>query len=325
MTEADQHVRSGIVAGITAYLVWGALTLYWKLLTEFDAFELVGWRVMSASALMAIVLTATRRWRHLRPVLRDRALLRRVVLAALLLTCNWCSYVWAVVHGHVIETALGYFMSPLGTIAVGVLVFHEHVSRLQRIAIALAVIAVIVLGAGYGEVPWIALLLAGSWSMYGWLKREVPLTPLDSMAAESFVVLAPAVVVAIAFAGGAHSIPSSASAGQLVLVAFTGVATVVPLTLFGWAAQRVPFTLLGPMQYLIPTINFFLGWLRYHEALPVERVVGFALVWVGLVLITVDTVRIRRSAGRSSIEARPVLSAAGPDEVAPCAHPSRRP
>lgn len=306
MTPDEQRLRSGVVAGLTAYLVWGALTLYWKLLTDFDAFELVGWRVISASAVMAIVLTATHRWALLRPVLRDRALLRRVVMAALLLTCNWCSYVWAVVHGHVIETALGYFLSPLGTIAVGVLVFHEHVSRLQRIAIGLAVLAVVVLGVGYGKVPWIALLLAGSWSMYGWLKREVPLTPLDSMAAESFVVLVPAIVVATALAGASDSIPSSASAGQFVLVALTGVATVVPLTLFGWAAQRVPFTLLGPMQYLIPTINFFLGWLRYHEALPAERVVGFALVWVGLVLITVDTVRVRRSAGRSAPEALPV-------------------
>lgn len=303
MTGDEQRLRSGIVAGLTAYLVWGALTLYWKLLVDFDAFELVGWRVMSAAIVMAAVLTGTRRWQHLRPVVRDRALLGRVVLAALLLTCNWCSYVYAVVHGHVIETALGYFMSPLGTIAVGVIVFHERLSRLQLIAIGLAVLAVVVLAVGYGKVPWIALLLAGSWSMYGWLKREVPLTPLDSMAAETFVVLVPAIVVAIALAGGTHSIPTTASGGQLVLVAFTGVATVVPLTLFGWAAQRVPFTLLGPMQYLIPTINFFLGWLRYHETLPVERVVGFALVWVGLVLITVDTVRVRRSAGRSTPEA----------------------
>lgn len=303
MTGDEQRLRSGIVAGLTAYLVWGALTLYWKLLVDFDAFELVGWRVMSAAIVMAAVLTGTRRWQHLRPVVRDRALLGRVVLAALLLTCNWCSYVYAVVHGHVIETALGYFMSPLGTIAVGVIVFHERLSRLQLIAIGLAVLAVVVLAVGYGKVPWIALLLAGSWSMYGWLKREVPLTPLDSMAAETFVVLVPAIVVAIALAGGTHSIPTTASGGQLVLVAFTGVATVVPLTLFGWAAQRVPFTLLGPMQYLIPTINFFLGWLRYHETLPVERVVGFALVWVGLVLITADTVRVRRSAGRSTPEA----------------------
>ena len=294
---SDEQLRSGLVAGLTAYLVWGALTVYWKQLTDFEPFELVGWRVMSASVIMATVLTVTRRWPHLRPVLRDRRLLARVALAAALLTCNWCAYVYAVVNGHVIETALGYFMAPLGTIAVGVLVFKETLHPLQRYAVGLAMAAVVVLTVSYGRVPWVALILASSWSLYGWLKKQVPLTPLESMAAESFVVVVPAIVVVTALAGSARSIPSTASTGQLVLIALTGVATVVPLMLFAWAAQRVPLTVLGPMQYLIPTINFFLGWLAYGEALPVWRVVGFALVWSGLALVTIDTVR-RGRAGR---------------------------
>ncbi|MCB0997826.1 MAG: EamA family transporter RarD [Acidimicrobiales bacterium] len=294
MTEDDQRLRSGLIAGLTAYLVWGALTVYWKLLAEFDPFELVGWRVMSAALIMAAVLTVTRRWAHLRPVIRDRALLGRVVLAAVLLTCNWTAYVYAVVHDHVIETALGYFMAPLGTIAVGVVVFHERLSRLQRVAVAFGAASVVVLTWSYGRVPWVALILATTWSLYGWLKKQVPLTPLESMAAESFVVLVPAVVVATALAGPADSIPSSASAGQFVLVVLTGVATVVPLMLFAWAAHRVPLTVLGPMQYLVPSINFLLGWLAYDEDLPPSRVAGFALVWTGLVFVTVDTVRRSR-------------------------------
>lgn len=303
--DADARLRSGLIAGLSAYLVWGALTVYWKLLTEFDAFELVGWRVMSSAVLMATVLTVTRRWQHLRPVLRDRALLGRVALAAALLSCNWTSYVFAVVHGHVIETALGYFMAPLGTITVGVLVFHERLSRLQRIAVGFGAASVVVLSLSYGQVPWLALIMATTWSLYGWLKKQVPLTPLESMAAESFVVLVPAIVVAIALAGATDSIPSSASAGEFVLVLLTGVATVVPLTLFAWAAHRVPLTVLGPMQYLVPSINFLLGWLAYDEELPLWRVVGFALVWTGLVLVTVDTIRRSRSAARpdSSSEA----------------------
>ncbi len=291
----DARLRSGLVAGLTAYLLWGALTLYWKLLTDFDAFELVGWRIASAALIMAAVLTASRRWVHLRPVLRDRRLLGRVTLAAALLTCNWSAYVYAVVHDRVIETALGYFMAPLGTMAVGIVVFHEPVRRLQRVAIALGVAAVVLLSVTYGRVPWAAVVLASTWSLYGWLKKEVPLTPLESMAAESFVVLLPAVVVASVFAGRAGSIPSTASAGELVLVLLTGVATVVPLMLFAWAAPRVPLTVLGPMQYLIPTINFLLGWLVFHEELTPWRVIGFVLVWIGLVLITVDTVARARS------------------------------
>jgi chloramphenicol-sensitive protein RarD len=157
-----QQLRSGIIAGLAAYLTWGALTLYWKQLHEFNPFELVGWRIISASLIMASILTVTGRWARLRPVLQSRALLGRVVLAALLLTVNWCTYVFAVVNDHVIETALGYFMSPLGTMAVGVLVFHERLSRMQRIAVALAVIAVVLLTITYGRFPVIALLLARS-------------------------------------------------------------------------------------------------------------------------------------------------------------------
>jgi chloramphenicol-sensitive protein RarD len=295
----DAQLRSGIVSGFAAYTVWGLLTIYWKSLDGFAAFELVGWRVMSASVLMAGVLTVTRRWPHLRPVLADRALLGRVALAAALLTCNWCAYVWAVVHGNVIETALGYFMSPLGTVAVGVIAFGEHLDRAQRIAIGFAVAAVVVLMVSYGSVPWIALLLASSWSVYGGLKKKVPLTPVESMSAETFVVLVPAIVIAIAMAGNAGSIPSTASTAEMALVLLTGVATVVPLMLFARAAQRVPLTLLGPMQYIIPTTNFLLGWLVYHEKLPPSRVAGFALVWVGLAIMTVDTVRRQSWPGRS--------------------------
>jgi len=304
VTDDEQRLRSGLIAGLSAYLVWGALTIYWKLLAEFDAFELVGWRVMSSAVLMAAVLTITRRWTFLRPVLRDRKLLGRVTLAAALLTCNWTSYVFAVVHGHVIETALGYFMAPLGTITVGVLVFHEHLSRLQRIAVGFGAASVVVLSLSYGQVPWLALIMASTWSVYGWLKKEVPLNPLESMAEESFVVVVPAIVVAVALAGASGSIPSSASAGELVLVLLTGVATVVPLTLFAWAAHRVPLTVLGPMQYLVPSINFLLGWLAYDEELPLWRVVGFALVWCGLALVTVDTVRRSRSARAARADRR---------------------
>lgn len=299
MNDDDQQLRNGAITGIAAYLVWGLLTLYWKHLDSFRAFELVGWRVMSAAVLMAITLTVSRRWSHLRVVLTDTSLLARVALAAVLLTFNWCTYVWAVVHGNIIETALGYFMSPLGTVAVGVIAFGETVNRAQRIAIGFALVAVVVLVVSYGQVPWIALILSTSWSAYGGLKKRVPLTPIESMSAETFVVLVPAVIVAIALAGSADSIPRSANTVELFLVLLTGVATVVPLTMFAWAAQRVPLTLLGPLQYLIPTINFFLGWLVYHEELPASRMAGFALVWVGLIIMTVDTVQRHNRHGRS--------------------------
>jgi chloramphenicol-sensitive protein RarD len=295
----DQQQQRGIVAGVAAYLVWGALTLYWRHLHGFDAVELIGWRVICSAALMAIVLSITHRWRHLRPLLGDRRLLGSVVLCALFLAANWTTYVWAVVHEHVLETALGYFLAPLGTMAVGVVVLHEKLSRVQRFVFVLAVIAVGVLTFSYGRVPWLALVIATTWVVYGYLKKHVPLTPVVSMGAESFIVLVPAIVVVVAVAGRSTSIPQTATTGQMALVLCSGLATIVPLTLFAYAAQRVPLTVIGPLNYIVPTINFCLGWLVFHEALPPSRVAGFALVWVGLAIATADAAR--RSRLRSAL------------------------
>jgi chloramphenicol-sensitive protein RarD len=293
---ADEELRRGVVVGLAVYLMWGLLTLYWKLLREFDPIELIGWRVISSSVVMALIVTATRRWAHLRVLLADRALLLRVAGAALLLTVNWTSYVWAVVHDQVIQTALGYFMAPLGTILIGVVVFKEHLRVAQRVAVALALAALIVLTVSYGKVPWLALAIAVSWSLYGWMKKSVPLSPLESMAAESLLLLVPASLAVVVLSSNAGSVASSASGGEMVLVALTGVATAVPLMMFAWSAQRVPLTLLGPMQYSVPTINFLLGWLLYGESMPPSRLAGFALVWGGLLLVTADAVRRSRSA-----------------------------
>lgn len=289
----DAH-RRGVIAGAAAYLVWGALTLYWRHLHSFDAIELIGWRVICSAVLMAALLSIGRRWGDLRPLLTDRRLLGSVLLCSLFLAANWTTYVWAVVHDHVIETALGYFLSPLGTMALGVVVLHEKMSRTQRLVFGLAVIAVAELTISYGRVPWLALLLAGTWVVYGYLKKHVPLTPIESMAAESFIVLLPAIAAVAALSGRAGSIPNSASTGQLVLVLCSGLATIVPLTLFAFAAQRVPLTIIGPLNYIVPTINFCLGWLVFHEDLPPSRVVGFAMVWAGLAIATVDAARRSR-------------------------------
>ena len=295
-------MRSGIVAGVSAYLLWGLLTVYWKLLHEFDPFDLIGWRIITAAIVMVIGLSVSGRWGHLRPVLRDRRLLGRVVVAALLLTVNWTSYVWAVVNDHVIETALGYFMAPLGTILIGVVVFGERLRNAQKIAVGLAVAAVIVLGVSYGAIPWLALAIAVSWSLYGWLKKEVPLTPVESMSAESFVLVVPAIVVVASLASQSDSVISSASTGEMVLVALTGLATVIPLMLFARAALRVPLTILGPLQYSVPTINFVLGWAVYGEEMPASRLAGFSLVWAGLLIVSLDTYRRSRSEAASTRE-----------------------
>lgn len=287
----DHEVARGVRAAVAAYAVWGLLTIYWKALTDFDPFELIGWRIVMASVVMAVVVTVQGRWGVLLAVRGDRVVLARLTVAALLLTINWTAYVWAVVNERVLETALGYFMAPLFTMLFGVTLLGERVSRLQRAALLLAALAVVVLTVSYGRPPIIALVISISWAVYGVLKRQVPLSAVESLAGETFVLALPALVVVIVTAGATGSIPDTAGAADWVLVTLTGVVTAVPLLLFSFAAQRVPFTLLGALQYLVPTINLLLGWLVYGEAMPADRLVGFALVWAALVLVTADRVR----------------------------------
>ena len=297
----EHETSRGIRVGLAAYLMWGLLVVFWKHLDEFNALELIGWRVASSAVVMVVVLTVMHRWGAMHRVLHDRALLGRVTIAALLLTANWGAYLYAVVHGHVLETALGYFMAPLGTMTLGVVVLGERLTRWQRVAAGLGLVAVVILTVANGNPPIAALVIAVSWSLYGLCKRRMPLTGIESFAAEIFVLVIPAAIAIAVLAGAADSVPNTADGLQVTLVAFTGVATAVPLVLFAYAARRVPFTLLGPMQYLVPIINFALGWLLYDEALPAAQLVGFALIWVALALVTYDQVHHTLDARRQEL------------------------
>jgi len=299
----DHEQRRGLEAAIVAYVMWGLLTLYWKQLHDFDPIELVGWRISTAALVMTVGLLLTGRASNLR-LLFDRGILANVVAASLLLTVNWSTYVWAVSNDHVIDTALGYFLAPLGTMAIGVLVLGERLTPLKRVSIACAVAAVIVLVVSYGAFPWVALLLAVSWTSYGFVKRRVALDPVTSLTGELLVLVVPAIAIVIARFGSPDGIPEQASHVELLLVLGTGIITATPLLLFAYAAKRVPFTILGPANYLIPVTNFLIGWLIYDEALPPSRIVGFALVWCALIFATVDMVRGADKPGIANPEVR---------------------
>ncbi len=280
--------------GLGAYVLWGFLTVYWKQLEGLNPFELIGARIVSSFVLLAVVLGITHRWRGVVAIRADRALLARVALAAVLLTANWTTYVWAVVHDNVMETALGYFIAPLGTVLIGVFVLGERLRPAQRLALGLAALAVVELTVAYGHVPVLALIIAVSWSLYGLLKRQVPLQPLESLAGETAVLLLPAVLVVVIPIAAGGGVTQEASGFQLGLLVLSGLATTIPLLMFAWAAKRVPFTTLGPMQYAVPTINFALGTFVYHEDLDGARLLGFALVWIALAIFTADGLRASR-------------------------------
>ncbi len=298
---SGRSVQRGVQLAVTAYLLWGLLTIYWKQLSAFDAFELIAWRMSFAGVVMAVIVTVRRTWPNITTALRHGPTRRRLVVASLLLTVNWGSYVWAVTNDRVIETALGYFIAPLATMAIGVFVLKEEPTSAQRAAFALAAVAVVILTISYGRPPWIALLLAATWSVYGLAKRRVPLGAIDSLAGETFVLFVPAVLAVVAFSEATDSVARSADTADWFLVAGTGVVTAVPLMLFAAAAQSIPFTLLGPLNLLVPVINFGLGWLLYDEPVPLDRVIGFAFVWAALIAVMWDRVASHRR-----------LSAAGP-------------
>ena len=282
--------RRGAASGLCAYVVWGLLTINWHQLRHLPAIGLVGQRILWASVILATLASITHRWSGIAVALRTPNVLLRVVVAAMLLSANWLCYVWAVTHNNIVETALGYFMAPLVTVAIGVVVFHERLRSLQIVALALAATAVVVLTIEAGRVPMFALTLAITWGFYGLIKRTIPLHPIESLAAETFVLLPVALVIIAIVESHGKAIHTTASAAQIMMVIGTGAITIVPLLSFAFAAPRVPFTVLGPMQYVVPTINFLLAVGVYHERMPLLRVAGFSFVWLALAVFTIDSV-----------------------------------
>ena len=283
--------RSGIAYGLGAYITWGLLTIYWKFLKQFNAVELIGWRITTSSIILLSVIIYTKKLRNLLTALRDPKLRARIALASVMLSINWTTYVWAVVHENVIETALGYFISPLFTMIIGFAVLRETMRTAHRAVIALATVAIVVLTYSYGRPPYLALIIASSWSIYGYLKKQVPLSSLESLTAEVFALVVPAIAILFWCFNRADSVPKNATTIQWIFVLFTGLMTAVPLLLFGAASRRVRLSLLGPMQYLVPSFNFLLGGLAYNEKLDITRIIGFAFVWFGLVILITDSLR----------------------------------
>ncbi len=284
-------VTRGVRVGIAAYTIWGLLTIYWKQLDGFGALELIGWRMTFAGVVMAGVVTVRRSWPKVIAAFRHRPTLLRLAAAAALLTGNWGGYVWAVVNDRVIETALGYFIAPLATMAIGVVVLREQPTAAQRVAFALASVAVVLLTISNGRPPWIAFVIAASWSLYGLAKRQIPLDAVDSLAGETFVLVVPAAIVLLVVSGHATSAVQTADAIDWMFIAGTGAITAIPLVLFASAAKSIPFTLLGPLNLIVPVINFGLGWLLYDESVPIDRLIGFSFVWMALIAVIVDRFR----------------------------------
>ncbi|WP_234307510.1 MULTISPECIES: EamA family transporter RarD [unclassified Streptomyces] len=288
--------------------MWGLVPLFWPLLKPAGAVEILAHRMVWSLGIVGVALLVLRRWAWAGELLRSPKRLGLVTVAAAVITVNWGVYIWAVNSGHVVEASLGYFINPLVTIAMGVLLLKERLRPAQWAAVGTGVLAVVVLTVGYGRPPWISLCLAFSFATYGLVKKKVNLGGIESLAAETAVQFLPALAYLVWLGAHGGSTFVSHGPGHAALLAAAGLVTALPLVCFGAAAIRVPLSTLGLLQYLTPVFQFLLGILYFHEEMPPERWAGFALVWVALVVLTWDALRTAR---RTALRHRATRVASG--------------
>lgn len=299
--------RSGLAFGFGAYLMWGAFPLFFTLIAAVNPFEVVPWRVITTLIICALIVTVTRRWGSVAEILRTPKKLGALALASLLLYANWQLFVVGVISGHVLETALGYFINPLFTILFGVIFWREKLSRLQWIAVSIAGIGVLVSTVAYGQFPWIAIGLAVSFGLYGVVHQRIDAVDgVTGLTVETFVSV-PVGLVQLAILAVLPAGLAAFTHGPLVtvFVLLSGLVTAVPLILFGEAAQRLPLTYIGFLQFMTPVIGFIFGYFVMHEEMSTARWIGFVAVWIALVFLVVDMVAALRRAPQPQATAEP--------------------
>ena len=283
--------RAGIGYGLAAYVIWGLFPLYWPLLDPTPASQILAHRMFWSLIFVALVLVVRRRWAFVSALRSDPRLVGLLVVAAVMISINWGVYIWAINAGHVVEASLGYFITPLVVIALGVLVLKEHLRRSQWTAVGFGFVAVIVISVGLGHVPWIALSLAASFGSYGLAKKLAQTPAIESMAVETSVMALPAIGFLIFVQLHGTGSFGHVAAGTDLLLVSSGIVTVVPLLCFAAATSRVPLTVMGLMQYATPVIQFVIGVAVRHEKVPASELAGFALVWVALTILGVSEIR----------------------------------
>ncbi len=284
----------GVAYASIAYIMWGLFPLFWKQLHGIAATELIAHRIVWSLVFVAALAVALGGWSELRPALRSPRTLGLHLLSGTLLSINWLTFVWGVNHDRVLETSLGYFLVPLGQVALGLLVLGERLRARQWWAIALAAAGVALQFRGVGGVPWVALTVAVSWVFYGFLRKRSPLGSLAGLTLETALLAPIAIAYLLWLASRGGGALGHASAWQQAGVLSAGVVTAVPLLLFAAGARRLPLTTVGLLQYIVPSLTFLLGVFLYREPLAPARFASFAFIWAALVLYSADALVRRR-------------------------------
>ncbi len=286
--------KLGLLFGVSAYSIWGALPLYWVLLEPAKALEIVSHRAVWTVVFCIIVLIATKALKDTLATLKRPRVAIKLFLSSLLISINWLVYIWATNNGHVVEASLGYYINPLIIIGFGVILVKEKLSPLQWVAVSIATLGVLVLTIDYGRLPWIALVLAISWGSYGLIKKQLGLGALEGLAIETFIS-AFFYLGYLIYIGNQGTGQFGHSWGLTLLLISAGAITAIPLLLFNGATTRLPFTTIGLLQYITPTLQFSIGvWIR-HEEMPTARWVGFMIIWVALTTLAIDLVKSNKA------------------------------
>ncbi|WP_460354205.1 EamA family transporter RarD [Mycobacterium sp. ZZG] len=291
-------MRSGLLFGAGAYMMWGLFPAFFPLLKPAGAVEILAHRIIWSFALMVVVVAVVRRLGDLKQI--DRRTWLLLIAAAGLISANWLIYVYAVNNGHVVDAALGYFINPLVAIALGMVIFREKLNRWQVAALAVAVVAVVILTVQVGQPPLVGLGLALSFALYGAVKKSVRTDPRVSVGLEAAIATPFAVAYLVVLQSGGNGTLTGHGAGHVALLILSGVLTALPLLLFAAAAQRLAMVTLGLLFYVTPAMQLSWGVLVGGEPMPPMRWVGFALIWLALVVFTADAVRRTRAERRSS-------------------------
>ena len=285
--------NKGLLFGISAYIIWGLLPLYWKLVEEAGAYEILAHRGIWSLLICISLLALRKQLRSAYVMVRSSRTLSLLFLASGLLTINWGVYIWSVTVNRVVEAALGYYITPLINVTFGVLLLREKLRTAQWIAVALAAVGVVILTLGYGSLPWIALVLAISWGSYSLIKKSLNLGALETLSLETLFAFLPNLVfLLIIESNGSAEFGSSWTMSLLLFGA--GAATVIPLLLFNGSTTRLPLSTVGLLQYITPTIMFFIGIFINNEDISMTKVIGFAFIWLALAVLSRDLYRSSR-------------------------------
>lgn len=298
MTNDHARSRAGLFLGLGAYFLWGFLPLYFKLLANLLPTEIVAHRILWSLVFLAVLATVWKRWGTIREALRAPRVMAMLLATSVLIAGNWLVYIWAVLNGHVLEGSLGYYLNPLVNVLLGVVLLKEKLSRAQIFAVGLASAGVAVLAVGAGSGLWISLTLACTFAAYGFIRKVAPVDSLEGLSIET-ALLAP---VALAWLfwlehEGSGAMPMDLATTLLVMGA--GLVTAVPLLLFAAAAKRLPYSTLGFLQYVAPTIQFLLAVSLFGEKLTTAHIICFGAIWSALVIFAVDGIRSGRRASRA--------------------------